>query len=258
MEILDALVVELAEVVPDAGFRRHDVGLVAAVRNYVVGSLLQPHMSKPLAEVMHANILEVGMPEWSEADQALARSVQEMMGTKGERSWFGALVDGLPTELVSEELQESQQGMGGGSDDIAEVSWSLPTVRLVYPGQIPGVTAHHWSSGISMATPIAHKGANHGARVIAMTAIDLLANPDKVEEAWTYFREVTTKDQQWASLIPEGTPPPIHLNEEKMARFRPQLEQLRYDPDRFQTYLEQLGIEYPTVREPEHEAGSPR
>ncbi len=211
------------------------------VTERVFGAAWPSNMSKPLAELMHANILEVGLPEWTEADQELARAVQRLM----ERDE----IEGLPTELSDEELQESDQGMGGGSDDIAEVSWNLPTIRLRYPGNIPGTTGHHWSSGIAMATPIAHKGANYGARVIAMTAIDLLANPDKVEEAWKYHREVTVKDQQWESLIPEGTEPPIFLNAEKMARYRPQLEKLRYDPERFDTYLEQLGIDYPTVRD---------
>ena len=157
----------------------------------------------------------------------------------------------LTSELGDEELQESDQGMGGGSDDIAEVSWNLPTIRLRYAGNIPGRAGHHWSSGIAMATPIAHKGANYAARVIAMTAIDLLANPERVEEAWRYHREVTTKDHQWKSLIPQGTDPPIFLNAEKMERYRARLEELRYDPARFDTYLEQLGIDYPTVREAE-------
>ena len=76
-----------------------------------------------------------------------------------------------------------------------------------------------------MATPIAHKGANYGARVIAMTAITLVNEPEVVDEAWTYFNEVTTAEQQWQSLIPEGTPPPIHLNAEKMKRYRPLLEE---------------------------------
>lgn len=214
------------------------------VEERVFGSAWPSNMSKPLAEVMHANVLEVGLPEWSEADQELARAVQRMQGREEE---------GLPTEFEDLELQEYSQGMGGGSDDIAEVSWNLPTVRLRYPGQIPGTTGHHWSSSIAMATPIAHQGANYGARVIAMTAIDLLADPAKVEAAWTYFREVTTKDQQWQSLIPEGTEPPIFLNAEKMERYRPLLRELRYDPSRYDTYLEQLGITYPTVAKPESE-----
>jgi len=195
------------------------------------------------------------MPQWSDDDQAFARAVQDMMGTRGEMGFGGQETDGLPTELSSEELREADQGMGGGSDDIAEVSWNVPTIRLRYPGQIPGITFHHWSAGIAMATPIAHQGANYGARVIAMTAIELLANPDKVEEAWKYHREVTTAEQQWESLIPLDEEPPIFLNEEKMARFRPLLEELRYDSERFDTYLEQLGIVYPVLgREDEEES----
>ncbi len=99
-----------------------------------------------------------------------------------------------------------------------------------------------------MATPIAHKGANAGAQVIAMTAVELMADADLVAEAWRYHREVQTKDVQWVSLIPDGVEPPTFLNEERMARFRPMLEKLRYDPSRYATYLEQLGITYPTIK----------
>jgi aminobenzoyl-glutamate utilization protein B len=180
------------------------------------------------------------MPEWSEEDQAFAKAVQKMMGRD---------TTGLRTELP-DSLSESSQGMGGGSDDIAEVSWNVPTIRVRYPGNIPGTTGHHWSAGIAMATPIAHKGANHGSRVVALTAIEALARPDLVEEAWTYHREVTTKDYTWESLLPEGTEPPIFLNAEKMERYRPLLEPLKYDPSRFDTYLEQLGVTYPTLEKP--------
>ena len=216
------------------------------VTEQVLGAAWPSNMSKPLAERMHANLVAVGMPEWTDADQALAKAAQRTMEAD-ER-------DGLPTE-VKEELEESDQGMGGGSDDIAELSWNLPTIRLRYPGNIPGMTGHHWSSGIAMVTPIAHQGANYGARVIAMTAVELANDPDLVEEAWTYHREVTTKDYQWESLIPEGTAPPTFLNAEKMERFRPMLEKLRYDPTKYDTYLEQLGVDYPPSRPISDEAG---
>jgi aminobenzoyl-glutamate utilization protein B len=207
----------------------------------VLGAAWPSTFNRPMAEAMHANILAVGMPEWSEADQALARAAQRLLGNDS--------TPGLRT-TIQRELRESQQGMGGGSDDIAEVSWNVPTVRLRYPANIPGMVGHHWSSGIAMATPIAHKGANHGARVVAMTAIDLLADPALLRAARRYFEEVQTRDQQWVSLIPEGTPPPVHLNADRMARFRPLLEPLRYDPTRYATYLEQLGVAYPVLERP--------
>lgn len=208
------------------------------VEERVYGSAWPSNFNKPLAEAMHANIQVVGMPEWSEADEALAKAAQRELGVD---------TVGLRRE-VRRELRESEQGMGGPSDDIAEVSWNIPTVRLYYPANIPGMIGHHWSSGIAMATPIAHKGSNYGSRVIAMTAIDALTSPNLLEEAKTYFAEVQTREYQWTSLIPEGTPPPIHLNEERMAKYRPLIEPLIYDPSRYGTYLEQLGIEYPTVR----------
>jgi aminobenzoyl-glutamate utilization protein B len=205
-----------------------------------LGAAWPSNMSKPLAEAMFENIQTVGMPEWSEDDQAFAKAVQRMM----ERD-----TTGLRTE-VQDTLRESSQGMGGGSDDIAEVSWNVPTIRLRYAGNIPGTTGHHWSAGIAMATPIAHKGVNQASRVIALTAIDVVTRPDLVEEAWTYHREVTTKDYTWESLLPAGTEPPIHLNAEKMKGYRPLLEPLKYDPTRFDTYLEQLGITYPVLSKP--------
>jgi len=215
------------------------------VTERVLGAAWPSSMSKPLAEVMHAAIQEVGMPEWTEADQALAKAAQAMMGRD---------TTGLETE-VPDTLREASQGMGGGSDDIAEVSWNVPTVRLRYSGNIPGMTGHHWSSGIAMATPIAHKGANYASRVIAMTAIAVASDPGLVEAAWRYHREVTTEEYTWESLIPAGTEAPIHLNADKMERYRPLIEPSIYDETRFDTYLEQLGVTYPTLSKPGDNSG---
>ena len=215
------------------------------VTERVLGAAWPSNMSKPLAELMQAAIQEVGMPEWTEEDQALAKAAQRLMG----RDTTGLVTD------VPDSLSESSQGMGGGSDDIAEVSWNVPTVRLRYSGNIPGMTGHHWSSGIAMATPMAHKGANYGSRVIAMTAIALVADDELVAEAWRYHREVTTKDYTWESLIPAGTEPPIYLNADKMAKYRPLLEPLVYDETRYDSYLQQLGITYPTLTKPVSAAG---
>ena len=205
----------------------------------ILAGTWESHMNKALAEALYANIKAVGMPAWSEDDQALARAAQKELGSK---------TDGLRVKV--NELRPPSDGAdrgGGGSDDIAEVSWNVPTVNLRYPSNIPGMVGHHWSSGIAMATPIAHKGATAGAKAQAMTAIDLFLRPELREAAWAYFRE-QTKDRKWQTLVPEGTNAPSDLNREKMTRFRPQVEKFRYDPGRYKTYLEQLGVKYPTTR----------
>ncbi|MEX2299813.1 MAG: amidohydrolase [Bryobacterales bacterium] len=201
----------------------------------VLGAAWEAHFNKPLAELQQANIVAVGMPEWSENDIKLAKAIQKEMGSEEV---------GLRTEVSD---LEGPSETSSGSDDIAEVSWNLPTINLRYPANIPNLIGHHWSSGIAMATPIAHKGALAGAKVQAMTAIDLFANPELVKNAWEYFRE-QTKETKWESLIPADVAPPVYLNKEKMERYRPELEKLRYDPSKFNTYLDQLGIVYPTVR----------
>ena len=195
------------------------------------------HFNKPVAEALSANIQQVGMPDWSEDDQKLARAAQAELKAK---------TDGLKTK-VADLKQPANMYANAGSDDIAEVSWNLPTVVLRYPGNIPGMIGHHWSSGIAMATPIAHKGATAGAKAQAMTALDLVLRPELLTAAKTYFAE-QTKETKWKSLIPEGTKAPIDLNKEKMERFHPLLRKLHYDPSKYATYMEQLGIKYPTVK----------
>jgi aminobenzoyl-glutamate utilization protein B len=197
------------------------------------------HFNRPIAEALQENIKLVGMPEWSADDQTLARGIQAELGSK---------TDGLKTAVAPLEQPANERiPGGGGSDDISEVSWNVPTVVLRFPGNIPNVVGHHWSSGVAMATPIAHKGTIAGAKAQAMTALDLLLKPELLQAAKQYFAE-QTKDTKWVSLVPDGVQPPIELNRDKMGKVMPELQKLRYDPSKYDTYLEQLGIKYPTVR----------
>lgn len=205
----------------------------------VLGAAWPGHFNKPMAEALTANIKAVGMPQWNEDDQAMARAAQAELKVK---------TDGLKT-AVAEMRTPEQTGRMYGSDDIAEVGWNVPTVVLRFPGNIPGMIGHHWSSGIAMATPIAHKGTTAGATAQALTALDLLLKLELLSDAKKYFAE-QTKETKWQSLIPVGQQPPVTINKEKMDRVRPQLEKLRYDPSKYATYLEQLGVKYPAVKKP--------
>jgi aminobenzoyl-glutamate utilization protein B len=60
---------------------------------------------------------------------------------------------------------------------------------------------------------------------------------------------VHTKDRKYTPLIRPSHTPAIWLNEEIMAKYRPEMRKYYYDPTKYKTYLEQLGITYPTVRE---------
>ena len=107
---------------------------------------------------------------------------------------------------------------------------------------------HSWANGVSMATPIAHKGATAGAKVQALTALDFLTSPDEVQQAWDYFIKVQTKDVKYTPLIGPDDQPAIEFNKEKMEKFLPELRKYYYNPAKYKTYLEQLGIQYPTLK----------
>ena len=208
----------------------------------ILGSAWPRHFNKVIAETMYENIKTIGLPEWSDADQALAKALQEELG---------ADPIGLATELSA--LGEPPTGVrtGGGSDDIGDISWNVPTVTLRFPSNFrTGGGGHHWSSAVAMATPIAHKGATAGAKVMALTALDFLLQPQKVEASWAYFNDVQTKGQEYVSFISADDRPAIHLNEGIMEEFREEMRNYYFDPTQYDTYLEQLGIEYPTVRDP--------
>ena len=206
----------------------------------VLGAAWPRHFNRPIAEALTENARQVGLPEWSEADQTLARAVQRELGAR--EAGLDTLLDSLGRGVPDE------QNRGGGSDDIGDISWVVPTVTLRFPSNIPNLPGHHWSNAISMATPIAHKGATAGAKVTAMTVLDLLAKSALVDSAWAYFRNVQTKDVKYTPLIRPGEAPPIEMNAAIMQRYRPAMRKFYYDPARYRTYLEQLGIEYPTVR----------
>jgi aminobenzoyl-glutamate utilization protein B len=99
-----------------------------------------------------------------------------------------------------------------------------------------------------MATPIAHKGVVAGAKVQAMTMLDLVTKPELVKQAWEYFNTVQTKEQKYVPFIDQATTPPTHLNKAILDKYRPEMKKYYYDPSKYPTYLDQLGIKYPTVR----------
>ena len=210
------------------------------VTSQILGAAWPQHMNKTVAETMYANIVTVGLPKWDEADVTLAKGIQRELKQPqiGLATEIGQLRGGLDPE----------QNMGGPSDDIGDVSWNVPTVTLSYPANIPNLPGHNWANAIAMATPIAHKGVTAGAKVQAMTIIDLLMRPELVQQAWEYFRNVQTKDQKYVPFITDKDQPALWLNQKIVDQYRSEMKKYYFDPTKYKTYLEQLGIKYPTVR----------
>jgi aminobenzoyl-glutamate utilization protein B len=164
--------------------------------------------NRTLAELVQRNISLVGMPEWTEDEQRFARELQTRANAKAE---------GLRRDL---RLPKGEAVQKWSANDAGDVSWKVPMVKLYYPANVPNLSAHHWAAGAALATPIAHKGAVAGAKVMAASVVQCFIDPLLVEEAKQRFKE-ELGDLAYASLLPEGQTPPLDLNRDTMEKFRP-------------------------------------
>src|SRR5918995_248696 len=105
--------------------------------------------------------------------------------------------------------QRFGRGLVGGTDGAHHLSI-----------QYPGVSYHHWSAGVSLATSIAHKGAVAGAKAMAASAIDLLLDPQIVAEAKETFKQ-EIGEVEYRPLLPPDQKPPLDLNGDFRERYRP-------------------------------------
>lgn len=224
---------EIANTISEAAAKMTDT----TVSRQMIGTAAPRHFNRILAETLQMNIEQVGLPKWTEEEHAFARAVQRLVKGKEE---------GLAIEVKKLE-PPSPKPESGGSDDIGDVSWIAPTITFRYPSNIPNLPGHHWSNAMPMATPIAHKGVVAGSKVLAMTTLDLLTRPELISKAKEYFTHVQQKTQKYVPFISASDKPQVQINKEVMERFRPEMRKLYYDSSKYETYLHQLGIKFPTI-----------
>jgi aminobenzoyl-glutamate utilization protein B len=177
----------------------------------VLSAVWPTRANRTLAEVIQRNIEEIGMPQWTEGEQKLVHEVQTKVKAKPT---------GMPTKVAP--LKECVQSVS--ANDSGEVSWVVPTGLISFPSNIPGVSYHHWSAGVSLATSIAHKGAVAGAKAMAASAIDLLLDPQIVVKAKETFKQ-EIGDVEYRPLLPPDQKPPLDLNRDLMERYRPKMRE---------------------------------
>ena len=85
----------------------------------------------------------------------------------------------------------------------------------------------------------------------AMTLLDFMVRPDLVEAAWDYFEDEQTADLEYTPFIRPSDRPAIEMNAEIMDEFREDMRRYYYDSEQYDSYLDQLGVSYPTLRQPD-------
>ncbi|MCX6568583.1 MAG: amidohydrolase [Candidatus Aminicenantes bacterium] len=175
----------------------------------VISAIHQRHASKAAAELFQKNIELVGMPAWSEEEQAFAKALQKELGS--EQKGMPKAVDKL----------EAPSGMfvGGGSSDVGDVTLIAPTATIGFPGSVPGAIGHHWSNVACFYGSTTWKGLNAGAKAIAASAIDLLTKPEELGKLRKEFEEYS-KVHPYKPFLPADAQPPNDLNKELMDKYR--------------------------------------
>jgi len=174
----------------------------------VLSATHQKHSNKALAENLQRNIELVGLPEWAEAENIFAKSLQKELGAEES---------GYPVKINPLREPASAQS-GGASTDVGEVSLIVPVATLNFPGEVPGSIGHHWSTVATVYGKAAWKGLITGAKVMAATALDLISKPKVLEEITTEFAEYSKK-HPYKTFLPEGAMPPLYLNKELMDKY---------------------------------------
>jgi len=143
-----------------------------------------------LAEVMAVNLKVVGGYVLSPTETAFAKQLQQTPG-----------MEAMDLNTTNQVLLNRPDPSSGGSTDVGDVSWVVPTIGLGTATWVPGTSAHSWQAVASGGTSIGRKGMMVAAKTIALSAIDLFKNPKMIQEAtdeWTKKRGV---DFQYKSLL---------------------------------------------------------
>ncbi len=154
-------------------------------------------LNRPLQEAMQENLEAVGGPEFTEEDQEFAKELQRFLGVEEK---------GLDVE--PKPLKSEPEPPGGGSTDVAEVSWITPVVSLRVTTAAAGIPWHSWAASASHGTEGSVEGAVVAAKVLALTGVDLLINPELLRAAKAYFDE-ETEGKPYVSPVPADQKPPM-------------------------------------------------
>jgi aminobenzoyl-glutamate utilization protein B len=143
----------------------------------VIGGTYDLLINKTLAAAMQQNLEQVGGLTYTEEEKTFARAIQKTLGFEAPSPNAAATVAPLRQTVDA----------GGGSTDVGDVSWNVPTVGLRTATWVPGVPAHSWQAVACGGTEIGTKGMMAAAKVLAFTAADLFANPALLQSAKKEF-----------------------------------------------------------------------
>jgi aminobenzoyl-glutamate utilization protein B len=185
----------------------------------VLTAIHQRFSNRALAELIFENMKAVGRPQYTAEEEAFARALQK-------NNNLPEVGMDYPVDITSPETPDVFQA---GSSDVGDVTLVAPTATLRFPTRVPGSISHHWSVAASGTTSIAHKGITLGAKVVALTAFDLLTRPDLLARIRAEFEELSRK-RPYKTFLPDEAEPPLGWNTALMEKYRKTMEEFYISP----------------------------
>lgn len=152
-------------------------------------------LNRTLAEVMQKNLDKTGGVSYTAAEVEFGNKIQATFGFPAPPVANAGTVKPLKIEMDA----------GGGSTDVGDVSYAVPTVGLRSATWVPGTAAHSWQAVACGGTEIGTKGMMVSAKTMAMTAIDLFLHPELIEKAKAEFKQ-QVGDYQYRALLGDRQP----------------------------------------------------
>jgi aminobenzoyl-glutamate utilization protein B len=161
----------------------------------VIGGVYEILPNDNLASVMNSNLTTVGGYTLNPTELAFAKQIQQTPGM-------------LPTDLASTSsvVPGRPDPSGGGSTDVGDVSWVVPTIGLGTATWVPGTTAHSWQAVAAGGMSIGKKGMMVAAKTIAATAMDLFKNPTLIDAAKAEWTKRKGAEFKYKALLGDRKP----------------------------------------------------
>ena len=170
-------------------------------------------------EVLKKTILKLGKIDFSPEDYAYAKEIIksfDITKTLGMFAGFGINLDMIPQAVLDIGLlpqpiifpESDKEIIVPGSSDVGDISWNIPTGQFGAACQVIGTPGHSWQITAQSGMGIGHKGMLHAAKILALSGLEFLKNPDLVKKAKEEFN-LKVEKESYVSPIPEGSSPPI-------------------------------------------------
>ena len=171
-------------------------------------------LNEVLADVMWRSLQKVGPPEFDDADHEFAKKLAatfdkatvENLFRSGDLAEFKELEGkALNTILIP---PRGKGRSGGGSTDVGDVSWIVPTVQMSAATVPLGCPGHSWQHTASSGSSIGKKGMLVAAKTMALCGLELVGHPEVIDKAKAEFDE-KTKDSPYKCPFPKGRKLPL-------------------------------------------------